>query len=324
MHLQRQEKETRRFLANFLRGLPMMFRQMRALATARVAVMDGYVIPVSILNHRKELTCIQIWHAAAAIKQFGRQTLPVMSARERNRDLALKMHEGYTLFTAPSAATRAFFAEGFGMPESKGLITGTPYFDMLHDGEYDKAAAIRAVCPDMEGKAVVLYAPTYRAGASERTARAAAELAEALRGGDIDLRVRLHPVDGDVAGMRPDPLEDFTTEELLSAADALITDYSALAVAAAAIGVPLYFYVYDIEAYRRSPGLNVDPESEYPRYTSRNALDLARMVRAAADDDPYDRAGLAAFANRYVECFDGGCTRRLADLIMEAVGDGLR
>ena len=40
-----------------------MFVCMYHLATSKKAVVDTYVIPVSLLKHKKELEIVQIWHA---------------------------------------------------------------------------------------------------------------------------------------------------------------------------------------------------------------------------------------------------------------------
>ena len=73
----------------------------------------------------------------------------------------------------------------------------------------------------------------------------------------------------------------FSTIELLSVADALVTDYSAVAYEAAAVGVPVFFHVPDIDDYRKTPGLNVDPLQDYPGCSSR---DLSETLRTACLD----------------------------------------
>ncbi|MDR3225434.1 MAG: CDP-glycerol glycerophosphotransferase family protein [Clostridiales Family XIII bacterium] len=406
MYLQRQEKDAARFLGSAGGNLRMILRQMKALATARVAVTDGYSIPVSILRHRKALTVIQIWHAVGAIKKFGLQTLPCMSDQERRRTAALKMHRGYDLFAAPSKRTAQFFAEAFGMTPDKALITGTPYLDVLCSGAFGRKEEILRAYPVLDGGAAdrfgrkrnVLYLPTYRPEHSARfgesttestnrqgTREAVRALAEALDSNRYNLIVRPHPLEGAAesgggasaglgageqsagsdsgasAGLGageqsagpddgasagsgageqsagPDDgasacptatgpntgvglgagvfeLPEFSAEELLSVADCVVTDYSSLALAAGLAGIPVYFFVYDIEAYRDSPGLNMDLEELYGRYTARDAQALADMIDGAYDAD-YARA----FTDEYIEVFDGACTARLAAKIIESL-----
>jgi CDP-ribitol ribitolphosphotransferase len=71
------------FLTRRIRGgIPNMIgyyfhiiRQLFHIATTNVCVIDSYIIPISVLNHRKDLRVIQIWHSMGAIKKFGYQTL---------------------------------------------------------------------------------------------------------------------------------------------------------------------------------------------------------------------------------------------------------
>ena len=48
-----------------------VLRQMYHLATSKAALIDGYCIPVCVLNHKKSLRIIQIWHAIGCMKKFG-------------------------------------------------------------------------------------------------------------------------------------------------------------------------------------------------------------------------------------------------------------
>jgi CDP-ribitol ribitolphosphotransferase len=332
MHLHRQEKDSARFMSGAGANLRAILRQMRALAGARAAVTDGYSIPVSILKHRKGLTVFQVWHAIGAVKKFGLQTVPCMGAREAARARAMKMHEGYDYFAAPSEAAARFFGGAFGMGADRALVTGTPYLDALADGRFDSDDArgrIAALYPELAENGptdsparVVLYAPTYRpraeAGDGVRRRRAEEELCELLRGRGYIVIERRHPVDevgdgsghaGGVAG------RGVSTEELMYAADMVVTDYSSLAITAALIGKPLYYYIYDIEDYRRSPGLNIDPEEEYGRYASRDAEGVASLMEGG-----YDAEYMRDFASKYVETFDGECTERLSEAILQLSG----
>jgi CDP-ribitol ribitolphosphotransferase len=329
--LQRQEKDSARFMAGAAANLRVILDQMRALSGARVAVTDGYSIPISILKHRKELTVIQVWHAIGAVKKFGLQTVPVMADGERRRAKLMRMHAGYDYFVAPSEAAARFFAEAFGMSADRALLTGSPRLDALYDGRFDRRDEIAAAYPELAENdenghplKVVLYAPTYRknapkrggdsepdgnvgAGARGEGSAEARVLREALGAGAYEVIEKRHPIDAaDDRG--------FSAEELMYAADIVVTDYSSIAIAAALIGKPLYFYLYDIDGYSRSPGLNIDPEREYGRYCARDAEELARLIRAGG----YDAAYARAFAGKYVETFDGRCAERLTDAILRA------
>ncbi|MDR0875298.1 MAG: CDP-glycerol glycerophosphotransferase family protein [Clostridiales Family XIII bacterium] len=105
---------------------------------------------------------------------------------------------------------------------------------------------------------------------------------------------------------------EFTTDEWLTLAAAVITDYSGIAVEAAAAGVPLYFYVYDIDRYMAERGLNFDPRCEaIAPYVFTDAAALT----AAIDPATYDLTLLRTFRERMLSCPDTGNTERLADFV---------
>ena len=62
------------------------------LATSRACIIDSYVIAVSILRHKKELTVVQIWHALGAIKQFGYMTLDKKAGHSSRVAHVMHMH----------------------------------------------------------------------------------------------------------------------------------------------------------------------------------------------------------------------------------------
>ncbi|MDR1042707.1 MAG: CDP-glycerol glycerophosphotransferase family protein [Clostridiales Family XIII bacterium] len=326
MCLHRQEKDNARFMAEAGANLSAILRQMKAIAGARVAVTDGYSIPVSILKHRKSLTVIQIWHAIGAVKKFGLQTVPSMGEDEKKRASMLKMHGGYDYFVAPSRAAARFFAEAFGMGADKALITGTPYLDALSEGRFnraDRSGDMAALYPEIAGNdaaerpaKVVLYVPTYRKAAraeegEDAGTRGGDALRDALGADGFIVIERKHPIDE--AGETPSL--GFSAEELMYHADVVVTDYSSLAITVALLGKPLYFYLYDIDEYRNSPGLNIDPEKEYGKYAARGADELARLIREGEYDHAYERG----FAGKYVETFDGNCTERLTAEILRSM-----
>jgi CDP-glycerol glycerophosphotransferase (TagB/SpsB family) len=108
----------------------------------------------------------------------------------------------------------------------------------------------------------------------------------------------------------------YLAEELISAADAVVTDYSSLAFAAGLLSKPLFFFVPDIERYRAHPGLNFDPEKEYGHCTSRDAEGLAAIIEdTVCGVDSYDYAREKEFISSYFDVPIGACTERLVSAI---------
>jgi CDP-ribitol ribitolphosphotransferase len=289
----------------------------QAMATAKAAVVitDGYSIPAAYLSAlpflRNTLTSIQIWHAIGAIKRFNGEGF------EKH---LLGAHRGYTHVLAPSGKTADFYAEAFGTEICKVKIIGTPLLDILYARKFDKRDEILDALPEVatairRGKKIVLYVPTYRdknINAELSVKDAARNLGNVLNSETFYLLPKLHPIDAEGDA---DLASGFKAEELLYIADAVVTDYSGLAINAALLDKPLFFYLYDIEEYLRSTGLNIDPESEYKNYAARGAAELANIMQKAFDDE-YDAEYEKIFADKYIETYDGKCTERLAELIL--------
>jgi CDP-ribitol ribitolphosphotransferase len=305
--LKRQEKDNKKFLSSVVQNAAVILRQTIALSAAQVCITDGYSIPVSILNHRKELTIIQTWHAIGAIKKMGLQTLASMPPEERRRAELLDMHRGYDLAVAPSARTGIFFAEAFGLGADQIKIFGTPHIDYLYYGENDKREQIFKEYPQIT-KPVIAYIPTYRQGEPVPVSL----LTEAFDFEKYDLIVRLHPIEaqGQKIDNRAIMIKGYTAEELLSVCDFVITDYSSICFDAGLTDIPIFFWIPDIDKYREYPGVNIDPAEEFPRYTSTDIKAILNMIGR-----DYDHEYLKNFISKYIGCYDGKCTERIIECI---------
>ena len=283
-----------------------MLKCIAHLATAAVCVVDTYCLPVSLLNHKPSLTVIQVWHALGAIKRFGYQSIGFTEGRDRNTAKWLRMHRGYTRVLCPSKATAAFYKEAFDVPDEQLHIGGMPRIDWMLSDQTALKERILQDNPRLSGKTVVLYVPTFR----KHTPNAYRDVVDRIDHSRYEVIVSNHPLDTDVI----DPLytvDGYSSSELLTVADVVITDYSAIAFEAALQQKRVYFYVYDLAEYRdRSRGLNIDPTKELPSCSATDADVLMTLL-----EQPYDAAALAAFCDRYIETADTHNTERLADYV---------
>ena len=142
-----------------------MFRQMKAFATSKVVVLDGYCILASMLKHKKGLKIIQIWHALGAFKKFGRSVLDKEGGKSSKTAAAFKMHKNYSLIAASGDECVPFFSEAFGQPQSRFIPIGIPRMDYLTDKEENARVRgnILRKYPQLDnGRKNILYAPTFR------------------------------------------------------------------------------------------------------------------------------------------------------------------
>ena len=184
----------------------------------------------------------------------------------------------------------------------------------------------------------VLYVPTLRKGAdySGWMTQEVRKLSEAFREYDCKLIIAGHPLDD---GCSKNELgfcenvcfiENVSSIDLLEFADCVVTDYSAIAFEAGLLKKPVWFYVPDIEEYRVSPGLNIDPLNEFPDGSfidplilSKTVIDaFARMEQGTRPEDTENerRFGcddFATFMNHYFGVVREGYTAKLAIFIRE-------
>jgi len=288
--------------------------QLKALAKARVAVIDTYCIPVSLLSHRR-LTVIQLWHAITIIKQFGWQTVGKPEGTDPAVAKAMRMHHGYDAVIAGSEQMRPILAATMRQPIEKIYALGLPLSDQIlaTDGDEVKKRFL-AAHPEAAGKRIISYVPTMRRG----SAVPCRELLDAVNAAEECIFVSLHPVDlmteiepGD--GIIVD--SSFTSQDSVFFADVVVTDYSGTSAEAVLAGKPLLFYVPDIGQYTADCGLNIDPREHFPTLTYADARSMMEVIRASA----YDRGALEQVRGTLVGSCDGRSTQRITDMIVGAL-----
>ena len=297
--------------------LHMIGPQMHAIATSRVVVLDSYCIAVSILPHRPELHVIQMWHAMGALKKFGRSILGQEEGSSRALAEEMDMHRGYDAILTSSEACRPYFAEAFGYEEDCFWILPLPRTDLLRDSAYMRAKKeeILTACPELQGKQIILYAPTMRKTEDDHTKPLALAKALKARNADSVLVFSPHPVvreqfaslEKEMAALGACVLPAYSTLDLLAVCDAFVSDYSAAVYEAAAAGKPVYLYAYDLDRYEKTRGFYTDYMHEMPDPPRRTAEEVAEAI-AAGTCDP---ARVQAFSEKYIAPA-AGCARELA------------
>lgn len=290
-----------------------MLKQMWHMANSAVILLDGYSIVPCVFRHKAGTKVVQMWHSLAAVKQFGYQSLGKPGGRSPRIAEILCMHRNYDVILAPSKATGEHYCRAFDAEPSKLLYMGLPRIDVI-TAPSDPKGDIREEYDIDPDRKVLLYAPTIRKDSQLRIG----DLIEALRDSGYLLVICPHPLDesrslddADTAG--GDELiidRSGNTYRWLASCDAVITDYSALSVEASLRDKPVYFYVYDVEEYRESEGLNVDPRMEMEEVT---ALDAEELVALIQKDYPTDK--LEEFRGRYVDVDTKDCTAKLGEYL---------
>lgn len=296
---------------SMLRFAGATLKSMLHLATARVCVLDSYWPAVSVLKHKKQLAVIQMWHAMGKIKKSGYQTLGKKFGRSYMIAEEMRMHHNYDVVIAGGRAFNPFYCASFGIDENILYNVGLPRMDDLRENVERSRELFYATYPQYRGKKIVLYAPTFRKGkviSANSIVRAFAPRKDTV------LVVKYHPnqIKSMEAQMEAEKCDEVPTSVVLSVADCVITDYSAIAIEAAVLDKPLYFYLFDYEDYLSHNGLNVNLPDELPQcvYTSAKALEKA--IRTGR----YDTEAYEEFRKKYLPDMSGRATDKIANLII--------
>lgn len=291
-------------------------------ATSAVIVLDDFYPLIYRFRIRRGARLVQIWHAAGAFKQVGHSRAGLPGGPTPGSEI----HRNYTDAVVSSAGIVDDYAEAFGIPAQRVRPWGMPRSDVFFDA--DAVAATRArVRRDLgvgDDERFVVYAPTFR-GNGQRSAAAApeagwAEIAATL-GDGWRVGVRQHPF---VAkGALPAGIVDAAAiaemNDVLMAADVLVTDYSSAIFEFALLRRPVVFFVPDLEEYESARSF-YRPFEEYaigPVVTDATAL--ADAISSAKVDD----ARLAAFLSEFCGALDGRSSERIAHRLLSPAAVGV-
>lgn len=232
------------------------------------------------------------------------------------------------------------------------LKTGAPRCDVLYGDKKETRALFREKYGLEQTNKIVMFAPTFREKSdngvrsvySEKWSLDFKRLISNLEkrfGGAWCLCLRLHPQ------LAKDIMDDFhLSSEIrivdiskeddmninLAAMDALVTDYSSVAMDAGFMRIPVFIYADDIEKYIKDRGSILWDFSRLPEGTIKNnqemvpGIDTELPYTVSRDNDELERHILEFDESRYIEqmnrfvkdvelIFDGKASCRVADKI---------
>lgn len=297
-------------------------RLLRNLASAGVVVLDDYYPIIHPLPMRKKTPVIQLWHAPGAFKKFGlsRRGLPG-GPRPGSR-----VHTGYGLAFASSVGVQSSIQDAFGLAAAAVLPLGIPktdiYFKKL--GLKVLSTRVRERLGVSATQRLVLFTPTFRGNGQvsahhdidyEMWNRIAGVVgSDAV---DVTILIRNHPF---VTQKMPDSASltvidvshGYEIEELLSAADMLVTDYSSAIFDYALLKKPMVFYCPDEDNYESSRGFYFPLEE----YAWGPIVHDEEHLAQAIQRNEFDPLALGGVREKFMAACDGHATSRVVDAIL--------
>lgn len=289
------------------------------LATSRMIFVDNYFGFLTVTKFKANVKCVQLWHAAGAIKQFG---LKDPSNKDRSKAANERFQQVYHRFdhvVVGSEKMAEIFQESFGLGSEHMLRTGIPRTDFYFKlpSRYDTLDSLKQTYPAMRRKKIILYAPTFRDDLlhSSEIALDIDRLYKEIKG-EYVLLLRLHPaIRGAFNNRYPDFIIDVSDypdiHHLLVVTDLLITDYSSIPFEFSLLGKPMIFFAYDLEIYREARGFWEDYETLVPGPVVRDTENLVDVIK----EDSFDYEMIQSFARQWNEYSDGESSKRLIEVL---------
>jgi CDP-glycerol glycerophosphotransferase len=205
------------------------------------------------------------------------------------------------------------------------LEIGYPRNDRLALATADDVEAVRASLGLRPDQLVVLYAPTFREHHHAYSPVLDVEwLADELGSNTVVLQ-RVHYFYAADATMAHPRVRDVTghpqVEDLLLAADVLITDYSSIMFDYAVLDRPIVIYAPDWDTYRRTRGVTFDLRAEPPGAFTESFAELITAFRTGAVDGDVATKTRARFRERFCALDDGGAAERAVRYIFASALD---
>ncbi len=292
-----------------------------AILTSKVIVTDDYCRYLRYLPLRPEQKVIQIWHACGAFKMFGQRGTPFSTKAE------LAYHARYDLVSVSSENIRTVYADAFDIDVRKVKAMGVPRTDMYFDEKIkqEKKEEIFQAHPEFCKRYLVIYAPTFRDTGEDRASfipeldfdRLSANLPE-----DMLFLICPHPL----MTTRILPKEydniievrDINTNDMMFAADLMITDYSSVIFEYSLLNKPILFYCYDYDEYDR--GFYLRYPQDLPGEMIRTQEELLAYLTDRSRHQITDNYRM--FQKKYMSACDGDSSAEIAGQIHAYLTEG--
>ncbi|PLT31043.1 CDP-glycerol glycerophosphotransferase family protein [Peribacillus deserti] len=294
------------------------------LATSKVIIIDNYFAFLSAASFKPDVKCVQVWHAAGAIKQFGLKDPSNINRSNRANKRFLQVYKQFHYATVGSEIMAQIYKESFGLEERNILKTGVPRTDFFFD-EAAKSKVLGTLeheFPDLPGKKTILYAPTYREDQlyTDTLSLDISLLHEELSSKGYVLLLKLHPAvtvsqsfEREYPGFLYNLSRYHDINELLLITDLLITDYSSIPFEYSLLEKPMIFYPYDLEEYKKERGFWEDYEKSMPGpvvYSTESILE--EVLR-----NTFDQEAVGRFKRKWNEYSDGASSKKLVEFLFK-------
>ncbi len=297
------------------------FRTIRLLARQDVIFVDDYAPVFGFLDLSPHTRLVQVWHAGEGFKsvgycRFGLSNSPYPTG---------SCHRKYDYVVTASERHSRLYSEVFGQPMDHMLPLGMARLDGFLDEDVikEKTDEFYAEHPEVKGKKLILFCPTFR-GPVQKKAYFNYEKLDLDRiyefcGDEYIWAFKMHPF---VKKKPPIPEEysdriiDLTPSkninDLYYVTDIMITDYSSAYFEYALLQKPVLFYTYDRENYEITRGVHKPILETAPG----KVCDTFDELMDALKNEDYEIGKTIKFHDENFGDYDGKAADRIIDTII--------
>lgn len=311
---------------SYVQYLKNSVRALHDISRVEVVFLSDASDLVSCIKLRPETRVVQLWHACGAFKKWGMSTAELKFGGSKKDLLKHPFYKNLSLVTVSSSEVAWAYEDAMVLQDTPEIIKplGVSRTDVFFDQEFLANARnkVKKAVPVIEGKRVVLYAPTFRG----RVAKAEGPdkldicaLKDAI-GDDAVLLIKHHPfvkqlppIPPECADFAFDVTRDLPIDQLLCVADLCISDYSSLVFEYSLFGRPMAFFAYDLDDYCDWRGFYYPYEELTPGPVFRDNESLIDWVKHV--DERFDKSEVDAFRSKFMSACDGHATERIYDAV---------
>lgn len=302
----------------------------RYFASSKYVFLVDNFFPLAFMNV-EGMKWVQLWHGTGIFKKFGYDLLNV-DERKVMEMFAPKID----LVSVSGEEIIDTYAHNFHVDKSKVKAFGVPRNDFYNDEHLsdDYLAKLRDSFekdyPQLIGKKLVLYAPTFRENPKNNAVFDYFDIEKFIEelGDEYALAIRLHPnyagycdeenaIDLEELENKYDII-NFTgfkdEQKLLLLADILIADYSSIMVDYTILKKPIVLFAYDLDDYLSNErGFYFDYRQMVP---GRIVYDSDELIKVLKEED-FDLEKLEEFSKMQFGQFSPDSSKRILDYILD-------
>ena len=293
-------------------------------ATAKALFLTDYFFPAYACKPREGQSVVQLWHGCGAFKKWGYSTAEKKWGASKKELDRYPIHNTYTHVCVSSPKVSFAYAEAFGCSEKVIMPLGAPRTDIYFDSDFIKESRnlINEKFPQIDGRKIILYAPTFRGdsvGKSYIKNMLNIEEMSKNLGEDYVLLIKQHPLTADKFSIEGstfafDISKDVAIETALCAADIVITDYSSLIFEYALLERPMIFFAYDLAEYEDARSFYFGYEGFVPGEIVTDTDEIISEIKRLETD--FDIEKIRRFRQDYMCACDGKSTERIINEVL--------